>query len=72
MAIVGGFDIHRRQVTLRSARLGGAGARALETDECAQRPGHAGGSLIAMGVPGLSKCDSPRTSTFSGSPLSTR
>ena len=39
----------------RSAGLGGAGARALETDDCAQRPCHGGGSLIATAVPGLSR-----------------
>ncbi len=67
----------RRLVRLRpgssgAGRAGGAGPGRWRADDCAQRPGHGSGSLIATGVSGLSRSDSPRTSTFSGSPSSTR
>jgi hypothetical protein len=42
------------------------------SDGCVQRNCCGGGSLIATGLSGLSRCDSPRMRTFSGSPSSTR
>jgi hypothetical protein len=65
----------RVELTMRLAHEFGrrrSWAPTMGADVCGQRPGCGGGSLIATGVSRLSRCDSPRMRTFSGSPSSTR